>query len=210
MKQSKDQWVFLNAEYERTGKAQQACLPGIGDRCADDELFRHEEVRQKKTGELLATQIAYKDKSTYFHQGAQHSMPDQVITGSIFTLGYSGWKLGDLKHQVEDLDAILVDCRHSPTSRAPQWSKKQMSAFFGERYLHLPQFGNVNYRNGGEIVLADYEAGKAIVVEHLTQGHSLILMCACDNVATCHRLTVADRLEEDLGPEAQAVHLFHR
>ena len=210
MKESQDQWAFLNAEYERTGKAQQAWLPGIGDRCEDGEMFHHEEVRAKKTGEVLATRITYQTKAEYFHQGAQTPMPDHVITGSIFTLGYSGWKLGDLKQQVEDLDAILVDCRHSPTSRHPQWSRKQMSAFFGERYLHVPGFGNLNYKNGGPVLLADYEAGKAIVVEHLTQGHSLILMCVCDNVATCHRLTVADRLEEDLGPEAQAVHLFHR
>lgn len=207
---SRDHWAFLEAEYQRTGKAQQAWLPGIGDRCEEGELFDHKEVREKKTGKLLSTQILYQDKAEYFHPGEHTAMPTQPITGGLYTLGYSGWKLVDLKRQVEELDAILADCRHSPTSRHPQWSKKQMSAFFGERYLHIPQFGNLNYKTGGAIVLADYEGGKQIVIEHLTQGHSLILMCVCENVATCHRLTVAEKLEADLGPEAQAVHLFHR
>ncbi len=34
-------------------------------------------------------------------------------------------------------------------------------------------------------------------------------MCACPAIETCHRLTVAERLEVDLGYAAQAAHLEH-
>ena len=129
--------------------------------------------------------------------------------GGIYTLGYTGWKPADIKQEVEQLHAVLLDIRFSPTSRHPQWSKKQLSALLGERYMHSQALGNRNYK-GGPTELVDYEAGKALVVSLLEHGTSVILMCACPNVATCHRLEVATRLEADLGSWAEAVHLFHR
>jgi hypothetical protein len=58
--------------------------------------------------------------------------------------------------------------------------------------------GNRNYKNGGPIALAGYDAGKQAIAEILATGQSVILMCACKEVGTCHRLTVAKQLAADL------------
>jgi hypothetical protein len=59
--------------------------------------------------------------------------------------------------------------------------------------------GNRNYKNGGPIALADYEVGKQVIAEILATGQSVILMCACKDVAICHRRTAAEQLAADLG-----------
>ena len=41
---------------------------------------------------------------------------------TIYTLGYSGWKIEDVEVVLARLDAILVDVRMVPRSRAPTWN----------------------------------------------------------------------------------------
>jgi len=61
-----DQWAYIERLRQATGKAQQAVLPGIGDVPLDGELFTYRELRDRKTNQVLATQIGYRDKATYF------------------------------------------------------------------------------------------------------------------------------------------------
>ena len=49
------------------------------------------------------------------------------------------------------------------------------------------------------IELVDYNAGKQAIADVLATGQSAILMCACKDVATCHRRTAAEQLAADLG-----------
>jgi hypothetical protein len=56
-----------------------------------------------------------------------------------------------------------------------------------------------NYKSGGPIELADYEASKQVIAEMLATGQSVILMCACKDLTTCHRLTVAEHLATTRG-----------
>jgi uncharacterized protein (DUF488 family) len=120
------------------------------------------------------------------------------MSGRLFTVGYAGWTLEQLAHQVQELHALLLDIRFSPESRQPRWRRQNLAAHFGERYVHVQALGNINYR-GGDMVVSDYGAGKRVVRRYLAAGRNVILMCACARVAQCHRLYVATRLEADLG-----------
>ena len=117
----------------------------------------------------------------------------------LYTLGYSGWTPQAIQEEAQARNAVVCDIRYSPASRHPQWSKRQLAQLLGARYQHVQALGNRNYKNGGPIELADYEAGKQVIAEILTTGQSVILMCACKDVATCHRLTAAEWLAADLG-----------
>ena len=92
---------------------------------------------------------------------------------------------------------LSAGCRY--TTRHPQWRKRRLAQLLGTRYQHVQALGNRNYKNGGPIELADYEAGKQAIAEILATGQSVILMCACKDVATCHRRTAAEQLAADLG-----------
>jgi uncharacterized protein (DUF488 family) len=83
----------------------------------------------------------------------------------LYTLGYSGWTPQDIQTEAQARNAVVCDIRYSPASRHPQWSKRQLSQLLGARYHHVQALGNRNYKNGGPIELADYEAGKQAIAE---------------------------------------------
>jgi uncharacterized protein (DUF488 family) len=112
----------------------------------------------------------------------------------LYTIGYSGRTPQEIETIVELLDARLVDVRYSPASRLPQWSGLCLRQLFGDRYIHLRQFGNVNYKNGGPIQLVDYESGKAILSG---LDRPVVLMCVCSDPAICHRTHLARLLRQD-------------
>ena len=117
----------------------------------------------------------------------------------LYTLGYSGWTPQAIQMEAQARNTVVCDIRYSPGSRHPQWNKRQLSQLLSARYQHVQALGNCNYKNGGPIELADYEAGKQVIAEILATGQSVILMCACKDLATCHRRTAAERLAADLG-----------
>lgn len=123
---------------------------------------------------------------------------------TLYTLGYAGWTLEQVKQKVEELGAWLVDIRFSPTSRLPQWRANTLYHVLGpQQYFHLKALGNPNYK-GGPIELLDPESG-LLQVQSMMESRSVILMCACKNVHTCHRKVAAAFLSERLG--APIVHL---
>ena len=110
----------------------------------------------------------------------------------VYGIGYSGRKLHEIRQLVQDLDAVVFDIRFSPRSRAPQWNGNRLSDELGsDRYLHVKEFGNKNYR-GGPIELVDYEGGKSIIE---ASTRPIILMCVCKDPAICHRTLIMGRLE---------------
>ncbi len=117
----------------------------------------------------------------------------------LYTLDYSGWTPQAIQTEAQARNAVVCDIRYSPASRHPQWTKRQLAQLLGARYQHVQALGNPNYKTGGPIELANYEAGKQAVAELLATGQSVILMCACKDLATCHRRTAAERLAADLG-----------
>lgn len=115
------------------------------------------------------------------------------MTQQVHTLGYSNIKLPRLAELVDELDAIVFDVRFSPRSRNPTWSGGNLRAVLGDRYRHVKDLGNRNYR-GGPIDLVDYEAGRQQIEQ---SDKPVILMCVCSDYARCHRSTIAARLRAE-------------
>ncbi len=115
----------------------------------------------------------------------------------IFSLGYSGVKPEELQAVVEQYDLMVVDIRYSPRSMNVEWTRKRLMDRFGERYVHIRELGNTEYKSGN-INYADLGAGLALAREQL-EDHSLIILCACSDVVHCHRLPVVALLSEQTG-----------
>lgn len=117
---------------------------------------------------------------------------------TIYTVGYA--RLRELKRLVDlaaDLDAVVVDVRYQPYTSFKGWSRTDLHACLGRGYRWVVGFGNVNYR-GGPVRLHDPAHGLAVVAP-LLEAQSVILLCGCADVATCHRRLVADLLAEATG-----------
>ena len=112
-----------------------------------------------------------------------------------YTLGYAKWSIEEVADQINALDAALVDVRHSPYTTKPGFIKPDLEARFGDCYVHLPAFGNVNYKEG-PIELADPDEGLRAIRE---LDRVSVLMCGCRPPEPCHRSTVARLLANRLG-----------
>lgn len=124
----------------------------------------------------------------------------------LYTVGYSSFPSPyALAQVIESLDALLVDVRISPRSRNPQWNQSTLRDIFGDTYVHLGQWGNVNYK-GGPVQIKDFEGGLHVL---RTSHQPLALMCVCRDYAQCHRKTLVGLLAQryafrvqDIFPEA--------
>lgn len=112
-----------------------------------------------------------------------------------YTLGYLGRKLPEVIAILDERNAVLADIRLTPYSRNPSFIRGVLERALGPRYVWIRALGNLNYKSGGPVELADYEAGKAAL---LALSGPAVLMCACRNYATCHRAVVAHRLMDEV------------
>jgi hypothetical protein len=134
----------------------------------------------------------------------------QMVSGKVIPFGYacdsSMFKLIQL---MQDKKAYLVDIRCAPHSQwHPAFNKIALAKRFPKRYVHMPELGNVHYRLQDRkkgIKIANAERGIARLLKGLSQGRTLILLCACKDKG-CHRWTVITLLEEAL-PSMPIEHL---
>jgi uncharacterized protein (DUF488 family) len=126
---------------------------------------------------------------------------------TIYTLGYSGWKIEDVEAVLGRLDAILIDVRMIPRSRwAAAWNSAVLAKRLGERYVWLREFGNRNYKGTFEqIEIADFPTGETRLRELAATGKAIVLLCGCRDVNVCHRKVLADWLAQAW--QADVVHL---
>lgn len=116
----------------------------------------------------------------------------------IFTVGYqSGWTPELLQEAAAAHDATVVDVRLKPWSKDPAWRKSSLERSL-ERYIHVVELGNLNYRNRVEIRLKSPVLGLA-KVGRILERTSIILLCGCWDAMTCHRIDVAILLAEQVG-----------
>jgi uncharacterized protein (DUF488 family) len=108
---------------------------------------------------------------------------------TIYTLGYSGWKIEDVEAVLERFAAILVDVRMVPRTRwQPQWNATVLHARLGDRYVWLREFGNRNYKGTFEqIEIANFRAGEKRLREITGPGKAVVLLCGCRDVNVCVR-----------------------
>jgi uncharacterized protein (DUF488 family) len=140
----------------------------------------------------------------------------------LYTAGYQG-------HTIETfLDLLagnriehLIDVRQLPFSRKPDFSKKRLAAHLeasGIRYTHLVALGTPKELRDDVRRNKDYEAffaavraviaGQPEALEQaaaLVQSERCLLLCFEADVATCHRLAVAEALRERI-PELRLNH----
>ncbi len=112
------------------------------------------------------------------------------MSRTLYTYGYGA---AGSKQELEKLiaaGATILDVRLRASSRNPLWSKSNLQGRLGDLYVHEPALGNLNYRNGGPIVIADLEKGLK-TVESLFDRGPVVLLCACAEGKTCHRMAVA-------------------
>ena len=117
----------------------------------------------------------------------------------IYTFGYARRdSMPLLTRLVERLPVKVVDIRLSSYSRfLPEFRHGPLRERFGDRYLHVPDLGNLNYRDHTlPIVIANCERGLRVVLDLLLENWSVCLLCACSRVEKCHRLVVANMLVE--------------
>jgi uncharacterized protein (DUF488 family) len=127
------------------------------------------------------------------------------MTVKIYTLGYSGWNVKAIKTFLESVNGVAVDVRMKPRSRIAAFNGIAFSRLLGDRYYWLSDFGNVNYKNGGPIAIADFDKGVERLGPLRTAGRAVVLMCGCTDVNVCHRKVLAERLAQRLGAEVEHV-----
>lgn len=135
------------------------------------------------------------------------TVPRLRIASQVWALGYRSAE--DREHLRRLFDAadeqaacrLLVDIRYRPISPYhPEWSRKQLQARYRHRYRYLHALGNTHYdRPDLAPELVDEQAGLACLVDWLHAGWDLVLLCACEEYASCHRRLVAERLMQSVG-----------
>lgn len=121
----------------------------------------------------------------------------------VYPLGYarSGYKVEQMMER--DPALLIIDTRMSPNGN-PEWTGAALKAKYGKRCRWAGRFlGNVNYR-GGPIQLANPVVGIAGLVQHLREGHDLILLCKCEDYEACHRKVIVDLLVASC-PEVEVI-----
>lgn len=116
----------------------------------------------------------------------------------IYTAGYSGHRVEELKARVEELDALVFDIRLKPASMRPEWRQGAMVKLLGERHVWLPHWGNLNYQTEFGIKLSDFHTGLTEFNETMRESgkQTAILLCCCARFQTCHRFRVAVELDK--------------
>jgi uncharacterized protein (DUF488 family) len=118
----------------------------------------------------------------------------------IYTFGYEKRSVDELAEEAYLLDAVVVDVRIRPFSRAKGWSRRNLEIVLGDHYLWVREFGNKNYK-GGPTELVDVKAGLEIVAPLIAEGRDLILLCYEADPADCHRTDVAEAIAARFGGE---------
>ncbi|MDQ2902987.1 MAG: DUF488 domain-containing protein [Chloroflexota bacterium] len=123
----------------------------------------------------------------------------------IYPVGYSAHGAAIAEIMQRDERALLIDTRLSPASRWPAWTRDALQTTYGSRYRYAGTFlGNVTYRSGGPIHLADAATGLRGLRRYLEHGYHLVLLCGCRDYERCHRKVIVDLLKEQL-PTIQVI-----
>ncbi len=111
---------------------------------------------------------------------------------NIFTTGYTGKNVNDLRPMLDALDAILIDIRFAPFSRIMHWQKVYLKALLGNKYRHVPNLGNRTFKEN-KVTIQNLQLGLETV---LSLNENAVLMCACEKSADCHRRLIIAELNQ--------------
>ena len=111
----------------------------------------------------------------------------------IFATGYAEKDINDLKPLVESLGAILVDIRFSPYSEIMFWRRVYLKTLLGNKYLHIANLGNRNFKERDNISIQNLGLGIETLISLNTNS---ILFCACAEAENCHRRAIVEELKK--------------
>lgn len=114
----------------------------------------------------------------------------------IYTVGYQNITRKNLISKLAELNCILVDIRFSPYGFSPFWNKNELENVLGEKYVHIKELGNVNYKNGKQIEIDDLDEGMKRLEVLLEIHKNICLMCSCKNFPECHRSFLSREIKE--------------
>lgn len=124
---------------------------------------------------------------------------------NIYTLGYLNFLSSDFQKIVKDKDAYIVDIRFSNYSFMPFWTGNYLLRNFNNRYVHLKELGNKNYKNENlKIEIFDAENGIKRI-KKLLERNDIILCCSCRDYSSCHRKIVSGIIKDKLGIETKEI-----
>lgn len=130
---------------------------------------------------------------------------------TLYTFGYQMIKDADkFAVAVKGFPGLRVaDIRIKPFSYVVGWRKQSLQAALDDQYIHVEALGNRNYKGeyGDGVMLADADAGVRQITA-LLADHPVMLLCACWEVATCHRSVAADLIGAATG--CPLIHLTAR
>jgi uncharacterized protein (DUF488 family) len=112
----------------------------------------------------------------------------------LYTIGYLGRTQDELVGLLQEHTAVLLDIRYAPYSRNPQFTGAALKQRLGEDYLYVQALGNINYKSGGEIKIANFPAGLKLIQ---SLSRPAVMMCACRDAHSCHRTVVANLLRAE-------------
>lgn len=124
-----------------------------------------------------------------------------MTLGTLKTIGYTE------KAAVQRIEAFLtrprsglIDIRKDAyCSWSTQWNRDALKQKYGNQYIHLPCFGNVNHGQPGKPISLVHPGERLDeVVNALMRGSSLLLLCACKDYEKCHRKTVYDLIVHEV------------
>lgn len=115
-----------------------------------------------------------------------------MINQRIFTTGYTGKDINDLKPMLTALDAMLIDIRFVPYSQVFHWRKVYLKSLIGEKYRHIANLGNRTYKEN-KITIQNLNLGLETILHFPS---NIVLMCACEKTENCHRRLIVEELEK--------------
>lgn len=121
----------------------------------------------------------------------------------VYPCGYAvhGNQIAQLMQEHPQL--VMIDTRFKPWSNRPAWRQETLKATYGDRYRWGGKsLGNLNYKSGGPIRLADPVAGLRGLRHWLTHGYDLLLLCGCAVFEQCHLSTIVSLLKSEV-PEIE-------
>jgi len=118
---------------------------------------------------------------------------------AIFTIGYGGRRFADFVALLQQHSiSLVVDVRHFPRSKAPEYNKESLEAKLPEFGISYIWMGDTlgGFRKGGYpkyIESDDYRDGISKLLELAERGN-LVLMCKERTDAGCHRRYIVETL----------------
>lgn len=129
------------------------------------------------------------------------------MSNRVYPVGYNAFGSDQrIAQLMNDPNTLLIDTRYKPYSWRPEWRAEALRAKWGRRYRVAGAFlGNTAYntrtRIGDkpypvEIKIANLTTGVRGLVQYLTEGHDLILLCQCVDYSVCHLKKIVEALVE--------------